>query len=276
MILSVCSTAKLCGAIAIAGIALATSAPGRMAINLQDTADKPVTFDVTSIKPSRLGNGDALWRTTPDGFSTSGTTVQALILGAYDLKRPEQIVGLPAWASTEKFDIEAKVDADTTVSLQRMSSEERRKQQELRMQSMLADRFGLKIHHESKLLSVYDLIVAKGGIKMKASPADAHASLQMGRGQFFGRGVPIDSLVFTLSNEVGRDVVDKTNLTGKYQIDLKWVPDELQEQPQPKAGSDLGLSIFTALKEQLGLKLEPAKGPVGVVVVDRIERPADD
>lgn len=268
MLPSILSTAKRYGAIALAGLAFVLPLQGQRSTVAATQATRPNAFEVVSIKPNLTEVSTGLALSTPDTLSMPGITVQTLILGAYDLKRPEQIVGLPAWASTDKFDIELKLGADDAAAAQKMTVQERQRQQSLRIQSILEERFGIVVHHESKVLPAYDLTIAKGGLKMTASPADTHAYLRLGRGQFSGVGLPVSSLTGLLSDEVGRTVVDKTNLTGRYQIDLKWAP----EDSQPETNGNLDASIFTAVREQLGLKLDAAKESLDVVVVDRIEK----
>jgi len=137
------------------------------------------------------------------------------------------------------------------------------------MQALLADRFKLQIHRETKETPIDALVVAKGDFKLKESQAivrmwssrDGRITITAGQ---------IDDLVFSLTGDADRTVVNKTGLTGKYDIDLKWTPDDQQGTP------DAGPTLFTALEEQLGLKLVPAKGPVDTFVVDHVERPTEN
>ena len=136
---------------------------------------------------------------------------------------------------------------------------------------MLANRFNLKVHNESRVLPVYALVVAKGGFKLKQShaPAANLSGMMMDRGMIHIRGGPIGArFIVGLSNTTGRIVIDKTGLTGYYDIDLKWTPDE------DLAAGVLGPSLLTALEEQLGLKLVSEKAPIDVIVVDHIETPS--
>jgi len=224
-------------------------------------------YDIVSVKPHKSSSGGGV-RIAPDGEYIEGTTVSNLIMNAYELTMPSQISDLPAWADSDEFDIEAKMDEYTTAAIQKLPQDERWREQDLMMQALLADRFQLKVHHETRELPVYDLVIAKGGPKMKAAPADLHSGWSMGNGRFEGKSVPIDSLVYGLSNTVGRVVTNKTGLTGNYGITLKWTPDGQQET------ADSGPSIFAALEEQLGLRLVAAKGPVDTIVVDHLEKPS--
>jgi uncharacterized protein (TIGR03435 family) len=231
------------------------------------SASSPM-FEVVSIKPHKSGE-NAVWSsTTLDRFSTSGVSAGDLICSTYHLIMPDQISGLPEWSNSGSFDIEAKLDEDTAAALHKLPREERARQWELMMQAVLADRFQLKVHHETKDLPVYDLVVAKSGLKIKQSPANMSGGWSLGLGKFEGKGVPIDEFTRTLSNLVGRLVVNKTGLTGNYAMTLKWTPDGTPES------ADSGPDIFAALVEQLGFKLEHAKGPVDTIVVDYIEKPS--
>lgn len=252
---------------ATATIVLAT--PPRAQLNtLAPAPGKSPTFDVVSIKPHELGEDNMWWRTTPDGFSTSNVSAESLIRGAYRLIMTEQISGLPRWATSDTFDVEAKMDEDTAAAMQKLPRDEHGRRLDLMMQAVLLDRFQLKVHHETRELAVYDLIVAKNGIKMAQATANVHSSWSMGDGRFEGKSVPIDSFIYSLSNDVGRFVINKTGLTGNYAITLNWTPEGAE------GSADSGPDIFAAVEEQLGLKLLPAKGPVDTIVVDHIEKPS--
>ena len=249
-------------ALAVAAAVCAQSAP-------QAAPAQPLAYEVVSIKPHQASADDGMWwRYTPDGFSTSGTPLKNLIMGAYELIMPDQLSGLPGWADSDPFDIQAKMDEDAAAAFQKLPLKEQRHRHDLMLQSMLADRFQLKVHHEVRELPVYDLVIAKDGLKMKQAVADPRSGWVMYDNRIFGKSVPIDSFSDNLSNVVGRIVIDKTGLKGNYAVALKWTPDGQQET------ADSGPGIFAALQEQLGLKLVPAKGPVDTIVVDRVEKPS--
>jgi bla regulator protein blaR1 len=155
------------------------------------------------------------------------------------------------------------------------------------MQAMLEDRFKLKIHRESKELPIYALLTGKTGMKMKvAESSENRPMMRMGRGQVTGKQMDMGTLALNLSNQLGRQVIDKTELKGKYDFELNWTPDETQSaagpfggggpQPPPVSSESSGPTIFTALQEQLGLKLESQKGPVPMIVVDSVEKPTEN
>lgn len=192
---------------------------------------------------------------------------------AYNLKSSDQLSGLPEWADSEPFDIEAKMDDADIAAFHKLSLEQQWDQAALMLQSLLADRFKLQIRHSIKELPVYELVVAKGGPKLKESRGAVSLDGMVTRpGQIYIPCGPIGRrFIYGLSDEVGRIVIDKTGLTGYYDITLKWTPDRSQTS-DPNAPPDL----FTALEEQLGLKLVSIKAPVDVIVVDHVERPSEN
>jgi bla regulator protein blaR1 len=215
--------------------------------------------------------------------------------------RPEQIIGGPGWLESTHYNIEAKATGSATM------------EQLLQMlQSLLEDRFKLKVHHEMKEMTVFDLTVAKNGLKLppprkgsctpvdptqrgmglpqpqRGRPADAprpcgRVFATVGPSSFLrGGNVSMSALIFTLSNLLGRTIIDKTGYAGTFDVDLTFARDESLAipSPPPRAGAPArapdpnGVSIFTAMQEQLGLQLSSAKGPVDVIVIDHIEKPA--
>ena len=138
------------------------------------------------------------------------------------------------------------------------------------LRALLADRFHLQVRHELKQLPVYEFVVAKGGAKLKESPASAPIGYSMSSGRINGHGIEIANLAHSLAGVAGRLIIDKTGLTGKYDIDLNWSGED------SSGTTDSGPSIFAALQEQLGLKLEPAKAAVDTIVVEHIEKPSEN
>src|SRR5665213_1449360 len=185
---------------------------------------KSLSYEVASVKPDHSKELGTWWRTTSDGFSAN-VAVLSLIKSAYGIVMDDQISGLPGWADTDQFDVEAKMDADTMAAIGKLSKDERAKQRQLMLQAVLAERFNLKVHEETREPRVYALTVAKGGPKFKES-SKSGISYSMGMGTLKGSGIEMASLGFSLSGRVGRLIVDKTGLTGKYDIDLKWAMDD--------------------------------------------------
>jgi uncharacterized protein (TIGR03435 family) len=264
------------------------------------------TFEVASVKPNKP---DASGRVQvgiafePGRFNATAVTVKQLIALAYHV-REIQVVGGPSWIDSDRFDIDAKEEDADVAAMQKLPPEERQKQLRLRVQSLLGERFKLKVNFESKDLPVYALLVAKNGPKLQESkPVGSSASgakgpggqsgevpqmMSMGPGELTGQGLPLESLATLLSQQLGRTVLNKTGLTGKYDFTLKWAPEQgratmMQGPPSGGTGADnapppdsSGPSIFTAIQEQLGLKLESTKGPVESLVVEHVEKPTEN
>jgi uncharacterized protein (TIGR03435 family) len=268
--------AILCAASAGGGASAQTNAvaPGVEA--------KTRAYDVVSIKPNKSGSRGTMINVQNDSFSATNVSLKNMLLNAYDVK-DYLISGLPGWANSERFDINAKIVDMDAAALKKVTGEQR----QAMLQQLLVDRFQLKVHLQTEVLPIYEMVIAKGGLKIApveppGSDPDADKNKEfkgMGRGsmrvsntELSAHDVPLENLAFSLSGRLSRTVVDKTGLTGKYDLLLTWSPDD-----GSAAGSDSSApSLFTALQEQLGLKLQPAKGPVQTLVVDHIEMPSEN
>jgi uncharacterized protein (TIGR03435 family) len=247
-------------------------------------------LEVATVKPSdpakeHLG---MYWR-QPDGFKCEGTTLRGLISNAYVVTGSSVkglIVGGPAWMASQAFDVQVKVDPPTVARWSKLSQESMDAERRSLLRELLAQRFQLKLHREPREMPAYALIVAKGGSKLQPPveetnvPADVPKSRIniYGRGHIQGHFATLGNLSRTLAGEpeiIGRPVVDKTGLTGQYDFALHWSVD-----PGPGAAlTDPGEqwpSLFTALEEQLGLKLKPEKEQIEVIVVDSAEKPSEN
>jgi uncharacterized protein (TIGR03435 family) len=244
-------------------------------------------FEVSTVRPSSQDAQESNLNLGPDGIRSSNLPVIFLLKFAFNLNAGsnDQIVGAPPWLSSLPFDIHAKVGEETAARLADMPTDERIAATRNMIRALLADRFGLRVHYESRKLSVLALTVTKGGSKLtptndkpasETPGADAWTGLHNpGAGQTEGRDVPVALLVNALSSKPeidGRLVVDETGLTGKYSFKLIWTPED-PHAATGEAGAG-GPSLFTALQEQLGLKLEARKAPVDCVVIDHIEQPS--
>jgi uncharacterized protein (TIGR03435 family) len=222
-------------------------------------------FAAATIKPTGPSSDGHTHINYPPGdrFSATNITVLALMQWAYSM--PErQILEGPAWLGSTRFDIQAM--ADNGDAMKRLTSGEDRELKYRMVQALLADRFQLKLHHETRALATYDLVVAKGGSKLQLTHSNGK-SIGVGRSYFNGQGLATTMIAEELSSITGRVVIDKTNLTGRYDLKLQWTPDNdaVTDNSAP--------SLFTAIQEQLGLKLESAKEPVPVLVIEHIEPP---
>lgn len=251
------------------------------------TAMSSPSFDVASVKPSH--SGGLILRVTPDGFS-GHLPVKILIMYAYNVMN-FQISGGTGWIDSERYDIEAKIDEATISALKKLPWEEESDQRRRMMQSLLAERFKLKVSHSSKELPIYALVVAKNGPKLTksaASPAvsgnrDPNHTMSIRSGEITATRIPMSEFAEQLARHVGRNVVDKTGLEGIYDFTLHWTPEPQglaagpPDSQLPAAPLDSsGPSIFIALQEQLGLKLESQKGPVETLIIESVERPSEN
>jgi uncharacterized protein (TIGR03435 family) len=221
-------------------------------------------FEVASVKSTDAADRRTMFDTPPGRFRSVGTSLKLLIAKAYDLQTT-QIEGGPAWLDVDRFDIEAKTENAAPGA-------EGYRQILLMLQSLLEDRFKLAAHSEEKQQPVYDLVLSKGGSRLKDANANEPTRQQMGRGQMIATATPIGQLTPLLSFVAKRQVIDKTGLTGLYDFTLTYAF-EAPGPDAPPAVDPNAPSIFTAMQEQLGLKLESARGPVNVLVIDHAEKP---
>jgi uncharacterized protein (TIGR03435 family) len=221
-------------------------------------------FDVATIKPAAPSpDGHTHINYPPDDrFSAINITLPALMQWAYGVPQ-KQILDGPSWLSTTRFDIQAKVDPG---EIKALTSEQIADLKRRMLQALFADRFHLKLHQETRTLPAYDLVLAKGGAKLQPTQSKGK-SIGFGNSHFNGEGLTTALIAEELSLIAGRVVVDKTNLTDRYDFKLQWTPDDAA------ATDNSAPSLFTAIQEQLGLKLESAKEPVPVLVIDSIDLP---
>ena len=258
-----------------AGQAQAPSAP-----------DQPVSY-VASIKPNNAVDARSFSEYSPAAgrFTATAVTVGALLRIAYRIQ-PYQLVGAPAWIATKRYDIAAKAEDNPAPS------------QQVLLRALLKDRFGLVVRNETREVPVFALVVARrdgklGPLLIKSSfdcaaylagprpPPDPsrtpNCATRIGLGTLFGRAISMAQLATSLAPFVGRFTVDHTGLTGGFDVELTWTPGQAFPNaaglPDPPPDSS-GPSIFTALQEQLGLKLVSEKAPVAVLVVDHLEEPS--
>ena len=247
-------------------------------------------FEAASVKPAKPDNppGQGVSRAPGGRFTAVNAPLRFLILYAYQIQG-YQLIGAPDWIANERFDIVAKMDGDPP-SIVTAGPDPMR----LATRTLLADRFGLVIRHETRELDIYALTMAKPGVQpgpaLKPSTEDCSAMAARARatppapnadgtppficGQSLGpgrirfAGYPLSLFANGLSQIVGRTVIDRTGLAGNWAFDLTYAV-----EPSPDSDAP---SLFTAIQEQLGLKLEATTGPVDVLVVDRVQRPTPD
>ena len=232
-------------------------------------------FEVASVKPSQPDQPGMGMSTDKGRLLLRNATLKFSIEAAYKLQ-DFQLSGGPKWLDSDHYDIEGKAGAaagfDELIGM---------------LKTLMADRFQLQFHRESRMAPGYALVVAKGGSKLKDAGTEGRGGLGMGRGMVNGRSQPVAGLAEALSRTLGRPVVDQTELKGKYDFRMTWTPSDTEPVMQkpgtmpPEAGDaraadNIGPSVFAAIQEQLGLKLEARRVPVEVLVIDRAERPSEN
>jgi uncharacterized protein (TIGR03435 family) len=236
-------------------------------------------WDVAVIKPHPAEDTAMSWQMTADSVVLVNLPLEQMICSAWDLK-PYQVSGLTGWMKSSTFDLTAKVSGDDLAAYKKLNITQR----ELMLQKLLTERFQMKVHRETKTLPIYNLAVDKSGSKLKVSTAidppseeEAKANpekyrkgfMTMGPGRYEATGVPVRSLASQLANAVSKPVHDTTGLKGLYDINLRYRPEDTAPESE---NADLP-SVFTAVQEQLGLKLISDKGPVETLVVDAAQKP---
>jgi uncharacterized protein (TIGR03435 family) len=236
-----------------------------LATQLSQVQTPVPVFEVATIKPAATSSDGHTHINYPpnDNFSATNITLLALMQWAYGM--PErQILEGPSWLSSTRFDIQAKSDIGDRIKS--LNSEQGNELKRGMVQALLADRFHLKVHEETRTLPAYDLVLAKSGSKLQPSHSNGK-SIGLGRDHLNGQGLTTMLIAEELSKISGRVVVDKTGLDGRYDLNLRWTPDDAA------AGDSELPTLFTAIQEQLGLKLESAKEPVPVLVIDQVDAP---
>jgi bla regulator protein blaR1 len=241
-----------------------------------------LSFEVASIKPDHLDGHSTRISYDANSFLTSGTTLKLLIEFAYNIQ-DVQLSGGPDWVGSETYQVQAKIDHEAVAAMSKLAREQAFEQRRALVQNLLAERFNLKLAHSTKELPIYALIVAKNGHKFSqpASTDNAHAGVSSHNGEVKVTAQTMSRFAEWLSGRVGRKVIDKTGLEGRY--DFAFTYDDrrqalvaaLPAEGTPAALPDpSGPSIFTALHDQVGLQLESQKGPVEVFVIESAERPS--
>lgn len=250
------------------------------------------SYEVATIKPLDPNTASGMVK-LPPGASLSPLSLRRYIMNAYGAIYPPQVVGGPDWLNKDAYVIHGKVPDDLQTAFQQMTREERADQTRMMQQRLLSDRFHLKAHFETRILPVYELVPAKGGLKIVEVPAPPEPKPgtppmrflpgdplppgssttvdSRGLRVFNGRAIKMELLARIIGGEIGeRPLVDRTGFTGSFDVtDLTWEPlDAADATSQPE-----GASLPGALKEKLGIRLVPAKDPIEVLVIDSIERP---
>lgn len=233
-------------------------------------ARQPV-YDVFTVKPNKSGSGSSGMHIVNDSLTATNVTLRQLLQQAFSI-RQDLIFDVPSAIDSARFDIQAKVVEPDLDAIRKLSN----KQMGAMLLPLLVECFHLETHPETRTLPVYELVVLPGGPKFKPTASDAHGPDTSVNGRndhtdLTARNLSMALFAGILSDQVQRTVIDKTGLAGNYDLSLQWSREDSRD-----ANVDTAPSIFTALPEQLGLKLQPAKGPVETLVVDHVEMPSEN
>jgi bla regulator protein blaR1 len=268
----------------VAGVVHPT--PKRAASQPQNTIASVPAYATVSITPNKSGSDRVTLMFGPDGFISNNASLQQVIRAAYGVE-DDRISGAPAWLESEKYDVEAKEYGSGTDDPRKLSLDQRISDQKSMLQALLADRLKLALHRETRDLTVYALVIAKTGPKLQRSnPGDSYANGYRGpdgvsrpggihfEGQeLIAQGVPVGPMLFHLSRQLHRTILDETALSGTYDFTLK-LPDGVPlgiDNPTPPESYEP--TVSTAIEQQLGLRLEPKKVSLEVLVIDHVEKP---
>lgn len=252
-----------------------------------------ISFDVSSVKENRSGSGQESYGFPPnsDRFSATNASLLPIIQLAYGMEPTpmslDRVIGAPGWLGSAHFDIEAKVAADDVSKLRGLTPEQTMQL----LKPLLADRFRLQAHIETRDFPEYALVLAKNGPKLtEAKPGNTYAdglkaadgrpagpgAIRTLSSELTGQAISASRLAQTLRSQVGLIVVDRTGLAGKYDIHLTYAPRSGLNPGAASSDDSNQASLFTALQEQLGLKLESIKAPMDFLIIDSIQRPSEN
>lgn len=265
--------------VVLGALMLAGSLTPRWIAFAQQTSEP--AFEVASIKRDVSGERNGIFTVVP-ACHLERRTLRDLVTLAWRV-HDFQVTGGPGWIDSDRYNVDAKAEGPPSFSQEYVTLQYRT------LQTLLRDRFNLRIHHETKELPVYELILAKGGPKLQPptciqrQPGDftiapgKYCGLtggSMASGRLQASGTTMANLAYNLSRLLNRTVVDKTGITGEFDLQLTFTPDRRTvPSPDSAAPAGPGPDFFTAMQEQLGLKLESAKGSVEVLVIDHVEKP---
>lgn len=269
-------------ALLIASLAATRAAAQQTLSGAQQPAPvaKLPSFEVATIRPSKPGRFGEDLDESNNRLTIQNYSLRHLIREAYGLKSDSQIIGGPVWIDTQRFDIVAKVDDAEVARMDKMEGSESDREWDRMLQSLLADRFQLRATHGQRALPVFALVVTRSGPKIKSTPEksssaspDSDSGVNIHNGELTARATSMDSFADVLTgmrDMANRVVINRTGLAGDYDFQLDWSRDRgdgaSQDSPYP--------GLFTALEEQLGLKLKSARAQVDVVVIESATQPS--
>jgi uncharacterized protein (TIGR03435 family) len=225
------------------------------------------TFEAASIKRSDPLNPESSWNSSPGMVRLRGMSLKSLVVAAYDVK-PYQVLGGPKWVDADRYDVVAKIETEGAAPAR---GKEGRDRTRVALQKLLAERFQLTVHEETRQASGYSLVVAKSGPRIKPVEGAKGNSMSQGPTLFAVKGASMDFVASGLASVLSMPVVNSTGLGGVYDFRIEFAPEGV-----PDSAASEKPSIFTVVQEALGLRLEAQKVPIKIVVVDRAEKPEEN
>lgn len=271
--------------------ALATSVFAPAPAAAQISKPPAPSYTVSTVRPSDPDSPpdkDDIGFDSSDEFHTVNQSLPDIIKFAYDLSygADKQVVGGPKWVVSAKFDILAKTDGETAAALRKLTNKQQLAEVRLMVRGLLAERFKLRVHREARTLPIYALVLVKSGSKLTPTKGPQESELIRGASpghlRCVGCTMKLFADVIAGQREIGgRQIIDRTGLAGHFNFLLTWTPDPTlgiarSDRDSGVAPDMSGPSLFTALQEQLGLKLESTKGSVDVIVIDSVEMPSEN
>jgi len=249
-------------------------APSARAAEFRDSKGMVVEYSSVSIAPSKSSGANGVLMIGPNEFVSKDAPLQQVIRVAYGVE-DDRIIGAPAWLGTEKYDLEAK---GGDLGARKEGLEQRAGEQKMMLQALLTERMNLAVHRETRELTVFALTLASTGPKLReagAADAGSRPGIRLDHQAFLGHGVPVDALLWHLSRQLHRTVINQTGLSDMYDFTLtlpQGVAPGINEPPPSESDER---AIVAAVEQQLGLKLEPRKASMRVLVIDHVERPVE-
>ncbi len=225
------------------------------------------TFDAASVKVSNVGNNSSTWHSRTGYLVMKNQTLQRLVMIAYGFNDEQRVLGGPSWATSDRFDVEARAAGPSN-----------NPELLLMLQKLLAERFQLAIHRDTRNGSGFAIVPIKGGIRIKPDETEAKPRSNSHRGRIEAQRISMAKLAETLSPMLNSRVIDETGAKGLYSFTLEWVPDSANRtEPDAVPVANLGgPSLDYVLAHQLGVQLENRKLPVDLIVIDKAEKPTEN
>jgi len=231
---------------------------------------KKITFEVASVRTTASQiSGSNTWNTSPGRLMATNWTLRQYVMIAFDMKEESHVLKGPGWADVDRYDVDAKLSKEDTSG----NSQENDAAILAAFRELLRERFQLVIHKERQAATVYALLTAKSGSKLRPSEPGERPSNKWKGTKLTSTSASLDTLADVFTRIIGSPVINKTGITGTFDVSLEWTPESSAAMPNQTVAPS-GPSIFAAIQEQLGLRLEPEKGTREVVVIDGAQKPS--